>query len=76
MITALACATVSTVPPERGELTLSVPKFEQSGEDYELLQAALTEVERYRSMDRLIPSVHNVVTIASLEVMVLHALLH
>ncbi|KAL5494783.1 hypothetical protein ACEPAI_245 [Sanghuangporus weigelae] len=67
LVTALACSTVSTVPPERGELTLSVPKFEQSGEDYELLQAALIEVERYRSMDRLIPSVHNVVTIASLE---------
>ena len=27
-----------------------------------------TEVDRYRSMDRLIPSPHNVVTIAALEV--------
>lgn len=47
---------------------MSVPKNDQSGEDFQLLQAAMTEVERYRSMDRLIPSIHNVVTVASLEV--------
>ncbi|EJC98793.1 uncharacterized protein FOMMEDRAFT_161628 [Fomitiporia mediterranea MF3/22] len=67
LITALACATISTAPPERGELTMSVPKNDITGEDHQLLQAAITEVDRYRSMDRLIPSVHNVVTIASLE---------
>lgn len=33
---------------------MSVPKHDQSGEDYQLLKAAIAEVERYRSMDRLI----------------------
>lgn len=35
--------------------------------DTNLLRQALTEIDRYRSMDRLIPSYHNVVTIATLE---------
>lgn len=42
--------------------------MEQTGEDVELMQKAIAEVERYRNMDRLIPSYHNVVTIAALEV--------
>ena len=33
-----------------------------------MLQAAIAEVDRYRSMDQLIPSVYNVVTVAALEV--------
>lgn len=41
---------------------------EQNPEDEELLKQTLNEVDRYRSMDRLIPSVHNIVTIAALEV--------
>ncbi len=36
--------------------------------DADLLKQAITEIDRYRSMDRLIPSVHNVVSIATLEV--------
>ena len=68
LIASLACATVSTAPPERGELTRSAPKIDQTEEDRQLLQLAVSEVERYRSMDRLIPSVHNVVTVAALEV--------
>lgn len=58
---------MSTAPPERGELTRT-EKIDQTQEDVHLLQLALAEVERYRSMDRLIPSVHNVVTVAALEV--------
>ena len=68
LITALACASVSTFPPERGELTSSESKTDQTREDYELLDAAVAEVERYRSMDRLIPSLNNAVTVAALEV--------
>lgn len=41
---------------------------EHNAEDEELLKQTLIEVERYRKMDRLIPSPHNIVTIAALEV--------
>lgn len=41
---------------------------EPSAEDANLVKLAIAEVDRYRSMDRLIPSPHNVVTIAALEV--------
>lgn len=41
---------------------------EQNVEDANLLKSAIAEVDRYRSMDRLIPSPHNVVTIAALDV--------
>jgi len=34
----------------------------------ELVKQTRTEVDRYRSMDRLIASPHNIVTIAALEV--------
>jgi transcription initiation factor TFIID subunit 2 len=37
-------------------------------EDMDLVKQTRTEVDRYRSMDRLIPSPHNIVTIAALEV--------
>jgi transcription initiation factor TFIID subunit 2 len=68
IISALACASVSTVPPERGELFPTEVKSDQTSEEANLLKQALSEVDRYRSMDRLIPSPHNVVTIATLEV--------
>ena len=42
--------------------------MEQTAEDIELINKAIAEVDRYRNMDRLIPSYHNVVTIAALEV--------
>ena len=42
--------------------------MEQTSEDIELMHKAIAEVDRYRNMDRLIPSYHNVVTIAALEV--------
>lgn len=43
-------------------------KNEQTSEDTMILKDALTEADRYRNMDRLIASPHNVVTIAALEV--------
>jgi len=42
-------------------------KSDQTFEEDNLLKQSLSEVDRYRSMDRLIPSPHNVVTIATLE---------
>ena len=68
ILSALACATVSTAPPERGELLPTEVPTEPNAEDAELIKLAIAEVDRYRSMDRLIPSPHNVVTIAALEV--------
>lgn len=43
-------------------------RVEQNQEDLELIKQTRIEVDRYRSMDRLIPSPQNVVTIAALEV--------
>ncbi|KAJ7508635.1 hypothetical protein B0H11DRAFT_37054 [Mycena galericulata] len=67
IISAAAYATVSTASPERGELLPSEVRTEYNDEDAELLKQSLAEVDRYRSMDRLIPSTHNNVTIAALE---------
>ncbi|KAI9462278.1 hypothetical protein BJY52DRAFT_1203123 [Lactarius psammicola] len=67
IVSALACASVSTVPPERGELFPTEVKSDQTSEEADLLKQSLSEVDRYRSMDRLIPSPHNVVTMATLE---------
>jgi transcription initiation factor TFIID subunit 2 len=67
-VSALACATIPTAAPERGELSQSEVTTELTGEDQDLLKQATEEVDRYRSMDRLIPSPHNIVTIAALEV--------
>ncbi|OBZ68561.1 Transcription initiation factor TFIID subunit 2 [Grifola frondosa] len=67
IISALGCATVSTVPPERGEFIANDTNPAQDAQDADLLKQALAEVDRYRSMDRLIPSYHNVVTIAVIE---------
>ncbi|KAJ7611016.1 hypothetical protein FB45DRAFT_329816 [Roridomyces roridus] len=67
IISSAAYATVSTSPPERGELLPSEVRSEYNEEDADLLKQALAEVDRYRTMDRLIPSTHNNVTIAALE---------
>lgn len=64
----MACASISIVPPERGELFPTEVKSDQTSEETDLLKQSLSEVDRYRSMDRLIPSPHNVVTMATLEV--------
>ena len=68
IIAASASATVSTAPPERGELLTAEVRVEPNAEDVDLVKQAMTEVDRYRAMDRLIPSAHNIVTIAALEV--------
>lgn len=68
IISALGSATVSTVPPERGQLTDAENRVSMDEQDVDLLKQALAEIDRYRSMDRLIPSAHNVVTIAAIEV--------
>jgi transcription initiation factor TFIID subunit 2 len=68
IISAAASATVCTNPPEKGELLQSEIRTEHNSEDANLLKQAEDEVKRYWSMDRLIQSPHNVVTIAALEV--------
>ena len=68
LISALATATVSSVPPERGILVAGEATPLLNAEDHDLLRVAAAEVDRYRSMDRLVPSAHNIVTIAALEV--------
>lgn len=55
------------MPPERGEFTTQSTPVHDT-QDADLLKQALAEVDRYRSMDRLIPSYHNVVTVAVIEV--------
>ncbi|KAI0375461.1 hypothetical protein BV20DRAFT_960622 [Pilatotrama ljubarskyi] len=67
VISALGSATVSAIPPERGEFIASESGPLQDPQDAELLKKALSEVDRYRSMDRLIPTFHNVVTVAVIE---------
>ncbi|KAI6031377.1 hypothetical protein BKA83DRAFT_4199448 [Pisolithus microcarpus] len=67
LISCVACALVPTASPERGELLREEVRSEQTAEDVNWLKQAVEEVNRYKSMDRLIPSPHNVVTIAVLE---------
>ncbi|KIJ22155.1 hypothetical protein PAXINDRAFT_6271 [Paxillus involutus ATCC 200175] len=67
LISTAACATVSTASPERGELLKEEVRSEHNAEDISLMKQAIDEISRYRSMDRLIPSPHNVVTTAALE---------
>jgi transcription initiation factor TFIID subunit 2 len=68
LISAAAAAAVSTASPERGELLTSEIQSEHNAEDSNLLKQIVAEVDRYRNMDRLIPSTHNSVTIAAMEV--------
>lgn len=68
IITAAACATISTAPPERGELLPTEVRLEENPEDANLLKQVTIEVQRYRDMDRLISSYHNIVTLSTLEV--------
>ncbi|KAJ8084704.1 hypothetical protein PM082_003480 [Marasmius tenuissimus] len=66
-ISAAASASLSTAAPERGELLPTEVRTEHNAEDEQLLKMTLAEVDRYRSMDRLIPSTHNIVTVSALE---------
>jgi transcription initiation factor TFIID subunit 2 len=54
--------------PQLSELTYSAWMPEQDDEDREVLELAIAEVDRYREMDRLNPSLHNSISIAALEV--------
>jgi len=67
-MSAAAHANISVAPPERGELLPTETRSDYSPEDVELVKQTRMEVDRYRSMDRLIPSPHNIVTVAALEV--------
>jgi transcription initiation factor TFIID subunit 2 len=67
VISALSTALVPNSPPERGELATEA-RTEVNGEEKDLLEQAVSEIVRYMNMDRLVPSAHNVVTIAALEV--------
>ncbi|KAJ3487118.1 hypothetical protein NLI96_g3752 [Meripilus lineatus] len=67
IISALTCASVSTIPPERGEFVDTQSRPILDSDDAKLLQQAKVEIDRYMSMDRLISSPHNVVTIAAVE---------
>ncbi|KAL0580698.1 hypothetical protein V5O48_001339 [Marasmius crinis-equi] len=67
IISAASSASLSTAAPERGELLPTEVHTEHNAEDQELLKMTLAEIDRYRSMDRLIPSIHNIVTVAALE---------
>lgn len=73
VISAAASASLSTAAPERGELLPTEVRTEHNAEDEQLLKLTLAEVDRYRSMDRLIPSTHNVVTVSALEVRILYS---
>ena len=59
---------MSTVPPEHGEFVATETRPVLDPQDEDLLKQADTEVKRYRNMDRLIPSFHNIVTVATIEV--------
>ena len=63
---------MSTTPPERGLLqgseTISPQDSARAKVDRPLLEDSLKEVDRYMDMDRVIPSLRNVVTVAALEV--------
>lgn len=72
LIGALGCALISTTPPERAELQGDhVPQVVEDPRlkiNKEILDAAVAEVDRYRDMDRVIPSWRNAITVSTLEV--------
>ncbi|KAH9943990.1 uncharacterized protein BXZ73DRAFT_39443 [Epithele typhae] len=74
IISALGCSLVSTLLPERGEFISNDSAPHPNEEDDDLLKKAIAEVDRYRSMDRLIPTFHNVVTVAVIEFHILLSL--
>ena len=59
--------------PEVSELSHTVWQPELDDEDRDVLELAKEEVDRYREMDRLNPSPHNVVSIVILEVCCAHS---
>ncbi len=76
IIGALGCALVSTTPPQRdllqGSETTSPQDSARAKVDRPLLEDALKELVRYiNDMDRVIPSLRNVATVAALGVWLL-----
>ncbi|KAG8818496.1 hypothetical protein FRC17_010811 [Serendipita sp. 399] len=71
IIGALGCALVSTTPPERAELQGDhIPQVVEDPRaqiDRDILNGAIAEVDRYRDLDRVIPSWRNSITVATLE---------
>lgn len=71
IIGALGCSLVSTTPPERGELQGDhIPKIVDDPRaqiNKDILDGAIAEVDRYRDMDRVIPSWRNAITVATIE---------
>lgn len=63
---ALGHALVSVSAREAGHLTEHDNHDEVDGNVY--LQPAIQEIERYMSADRLVPSYHNAITVAGIEV--------
>lgn len=85
LISALAASLIPPDAPERNELLLhphsqhpnetemeeAARKELEEEENAEVLRRAAAQVERYRARDRLVPSRHNVVSIAVVEVSLL-----
>ncbi|KAG8894105.1 hypothetical protein FRB99_001519, partial [Tulasnella sp. 403] len=67
LIAAVGASLLPIVTPEQSQLIATTQAPQEKTQAAELLKAAAMEVERYREMDRLVPSLHNVVSIAALE---------
>ncbi|WFD37120.1 uncharacterized protein MJAP1_000062 [Malassezia japonica] len=59
----------SLIPADTGALSARTPGIddEYSDEEVQLREQAISEVERLQELDRLVPSFHNVVTLASID---------
>jgi len=68
LISAIGASLLPQVMPEQSQLVHIDPTIRQSERAAELLKEAVAEVDRYKEMDRLVPSTHNIVSVAILEV--------
>ncbi|KAG9008792.1 hypothetical protein FRB90_008736 [Tulasnella sp. 427] len=67
LIAAVGTTLLPTIQVEQSQLMATTQAPLEKTQEAELLRNALIEIERYREMDRLVPSMHNVVSIAALE---------
>ncbi|KIO26946.1 hypothetical protein M407DRAFT_233870 [Tulasnella calospora MUT 4182] len=67
LIAAVGATLLPTIQAEQSQLMATTQAPLEKTQEADLLRDALIEVERYREMDRLVPSMHNVVSIAALE---------
>lgn len=58
----------SNMNPNETEMEEAMRTAMEEEESSEVLRRAAAQVERYRSRDRLVPSRHNVISIAAIEV--------